>query len=82
MIKRLIQAEMPSFTLLPLAVFLPFIDKLIRDVPLQERRGERSRTICTCNHLNTQRNSYEVSKLEFSWSQEKTPATAMAISSL
>ena len=46
--------------------------------PLQERRGERSRTICSCNHLETQRNSYGESKLEFSWLQEQTPATAMA----
>ncbi len=32
--------------------------------------------VCSCNHLDTQRNSYGESKLEFSWSQEQTPATA------
>ena len=39
---------------------------------MQERRGERSRTICSCIHLNTQRNYPGESTLEFSWSQEQT----------
>ncbi len=48
-------------------------------MPLQERRGERSRTICSCDHMNTLRNSYRESQLEYSWLQEQTPATAKAV---
>ena len=44
---------------------------LHRGVPLQ--------AVCSCDHLNTQRNSNGESKWEFSWSQEQTPATAIAI---
>jgi len=53
---------------------------------MQERRGERSRTICSCIHLDTRRNYNREFKLEFSWLQEQTlrlaqcgaPATAVA----
>jgi hypothetical protein len=47
-----------------------------RDLPLQERRTERSRTVCSCDHMNTKQNSNRESKLEFSWLHEQTPATA------
>ncbi|MBL0008060.1 MAG: hypothetical protein IPP25_13060 [Saprospiraceae bacterium] len=49
---------------------------ILTRMPLQERRGERSRTICSCNHRDTYRNTYGESILESSWSQEQTPATA------
>ena len=39
---------------------------------MQERRGERSRTICSCIHLDTRRNYNREFKLEFSWLQEQT----------
>lgn len=32
--------------------------------------------VCSANHMNTQRTSKRESKLEFSWLQEQTPATA------
>jgi len=34
--------------------------------------------VCSCNHLYPYRNSNWESILEFTWSQEQTPATAMA----
>ncbi len=39
---------------------------------MQECRGERSRTICSCIHLDTRRNYNREFKLEFSWLQEQT----------
>ncbi len=48
-------------------------------MPLQERCGERSRTVCSCNQRNAQRNFYRESQLKFSWLQEQTPATAMSL---
>ncbi len=45
----------------------------------QLKKGGAVAGVCSCDHLKTQRNSFGESKLEFSWMQEQTPASAKAI---
>ena len=47
-------------------------------MPLQERRGERSRTVCSCDLENSNLDSPLEFRWVFRWLQEQTPATAMA----
>ncbi len=45
--------------------------------PLQERCIERSRNVCSCNHVDSNRESSIEIRWVLRWSQEQTPATAL-----
>ena len=45
-------------------------------MPLQERRGERSRTVCSCDLENSNLDSPLEFRWVSRWLQEQTPATA------